>query len=315
MRHYSLTEQKGKPQVDAITMEKEQHLQEFANKVFAVAENEYQRGAATRNTAKSFLHASVFFEALKHFAPLTEETLGRIRYSKWKATEIVNAIDQGRVPGPEGIAERQLEEEMNGSAPSAASPSPSASYAAKPVGVQPLQPLPSAAAQGYRATPPTSALTNSSDDMDVPDVPIFAPSQVASQRAPSQSSSSNSLPSAYQAPQARASPTLPQQSPSSTPQSNAMAVDSPHQQANGSRAPAEPAHPPRASAGFTQFISSRVSVAARPVSNASSNADVDIILDATKYCKNAISALQFDDPETAVKHLRAALRALTGSDH
>lgn len=313
--------EQGKPEVDAITTEKEQYLKDFADRVFAVAENEYQGGLASKNTAKSFLHASVFFESLKHFAPLTEETLGRIRYSKWKATEIVNAIAEGRVPGPDGLAERQLDEEMNGAgagAPVDVPSSPafgSSSYAARPPAAQTKPSSGSPAVQGYASAPQPSL----SDSGDVPDVPVFSQLQLSSQRPPSQplnySGSNGSLPTANQ----RASPVLPK-APSPAPQPNSMAVDPPQiQPTQGARPPHESNHhAPRTSAGFTQFVSSRVNIASKPAytsSSSNANADVDVILDATKFCKNAISALQFDDPDTAVKHLRAALRTLTGSEH
>lgn len=77
----------------------------------------------------------------------------------------------------------------------------------------------------------------------------------------------------------------------------------------GPHPPHETAQPKGNSMAFNQFLSSRVQY--KPTGNA----NIDVILEATKFSKNAISALQFDDPETAVKNLRAALKALTGQDH
>lgn len=296
-------------------MEKETYLQDFAERVFSVAETEYQSGAASKNTAKSFLHASVFFEAMKHFAPLTEETLGRIRYSKWKATEIVTAISEGRVPGPDGAVERSLDEEMNG--PTGAVPSSPSfgdmSYAARPPAASPsptaYMPAPAPVAA------PQKTLHDSGSDLDLPDVPVFSHSQLASQRGFSAAPGAGaaqpnraSPPQFHQQPPASSpSPQFPS-IPSPSPSSNQMAVDPapgprpPHDSAGGAQRP---------SAGFTQFISSRVVYSPKPVNNA----NINVILEATKLSKNAISALQFDDPETAIKNLRAALTVLTGSDH
>lgn len=292
-------------------MEKETYLQDFAERVFTVAETEYQSGTASRNTAKSFLHASVFFESMKHFAPLTDETLGRIRYSKWKATEIVTAISEGRVPGPDGAAERSLDEEMNG--PSDTIPSnPSfgdMSYAARPPAASPsptaFMPAPAPVAA------PQKTLHDSGSDLDLPDVPVFSQSQLASQRsaAPGAGMQPNraSPPQFNQPPASSPSPQFPSiPSPAST--QNQMAVDP----APGPRPPHEASgNAQRPSAGFTQFISSRVVYSPKPVNNA----NINVILEATKFSKNAISALQFDDPETAIKNLRAALVVLTGNDH
>lgn len=300
--------------MDAITSDKENYLREFAERVFAVAENEFQSGAASKNTAKSFLHASVFFESMKHFAPLSEETLGRIRYSKWKATEIVNAIAEGRVPGPEGAAERSLDEEMNGipaGSPMDIPSSPAfgnASYAAR---LPAASPSPTAFAPAPVSNN-NKSLHDSGSDLDLPDVPVFSQSQLSSQRPAQQpgagAGAARGSPQFSQPPSSSSpSPQFPQVPGPVHPSSNQMAVDV----APGPRPPHEAAHAARPTAGFTNFISSRVVYSPKPVNNSS----IDVILEATKFSKNAISALQFDDPETAIKNLRSALRVLTGSDH
>lgn len=294
--------------MDAITSTKEQYLRDFADRVFSVAENEFQTGAATKNTARSFLHASVFFEALKHFSPLTEEILGRIRYCKWQATAIMNAIAEGRTPGPDGLSEKQLEEEMNGTGPSDVPDVPSfgaMSYAA---------PSPSVATQR-----PPSQPKNLSDsaDLDLPDVPVFSQSQLNTQgRAAANPMNFNTATrpnnqpaqNSFQAPQNFAAP----QFNPSAPQANVRPSQSP--QPDTSSPPPAAAAPNTAHKGntqaFTTFISSKVVIPKKTAS-----ATIDVILEATKYSKNAISALQFDDPETAIKNLRAALQILTGSDY
>ena len=272
--------------MDAITQSKEAYLRDFSEKVFGVAEGEYQAGKATKNTARSFLHASVFFEALRQFGPLSEDVNGRIRYSKWKATEIMTAISEGRAPVPAGLSEKQLEEEMNGTTPSDVPDGPSfgqMSYAAAPaVSSPPVRPA---------AAPTTSApKLSDSGDLDLPDVPVFSQSQLSSQRAA----------------QAPYTPPITYQPPPSASQS------APSQSQQLVSKPQDPV-PMRTttSSGFNNFISSKVVIPPK----AASPASIDVILEATKFSKNAISALQFDDPETAIKNLRAALRVLTGQDH
>ena len=298
--------------MDAITTEKESYLRNFAERVFGVAENEYQSGTASKNTAKSFLHASVFFESLKHFTPLDTETLGRIRYSKWKATEIVNAIAEGRVPGPEGAGERSLDEEMNGvssGGPVDVPDSPAfgnMSYAAQP-------PVARAAPTSFSPAPaPNKSLHDSGSDLDLPDVPVFTQSQLASQRSAQQGSAASSPGMGYGAGQINQAPSSSSSSPQfpAVPQrqsSNQMAVDPPAPVATHPQHPLHAA--PRNNPAFNNFISSRVVLSPKPVQN------FDAILEATKYSRNAISALQFDDSEAAIQNLRAALKVLTGSDH
>lgn len=300
----------GKAEVDAITSAKEAHLRDFADRVFSVAEGEYQSGGATKNTARSFLHASVFYEALKHFSPLTEEILGLIRYSKWKATEIMTAITEGRVPGPDGASERQLDEEMNGHAAPEVPEVPSfgnMSYAAPATTVVPQRPVSS--------PKPLS----DSGDLDLPDVPVFSQSQLNAQNRSSglgAGMSANSRPTSQPQPPSFQAPqhtgfnhsthsSAPMHSQAPLQQDASLGSPNGHSAA----APLGASSAPKSNQAFNNFISSRVVIAPK-----STPANIDVILEATKFSKNAISALQFDDPETAIKNLRAALRILTGSD-
>ncbi|TDL28545.1 DUF605-domain-containing protein [Rickenella mellea] len=78
------------------------YVENFALKVFGVADNEDRTGKATRSTAKKFLAAANFLELLKVFvksnnAQVNEE---KIRYSKWKAADIAKAFREGRKPTP-----------------------------------------------------------------------------------------------------------------------------------------------------------------------------------------------------------------------
>lgn len=306
-----------KSQVDAITSDKAGYLKDFADRVFAVAESEYQNGQATKNTYKSFVHASVFLEALKQFGPLSDELLGRIRYAKWKGAEILKAIMEGRTPGPDGMSEKLLDQEMNGgsalSGPDSIPEVPafgSMSYAASPLpqATAPKATVIAPVAPASSAPRPASTLSDSSD-LDLPDVPVFSQSQLSSQRATSTTQTPN-----------RTNGTTPSSAPTQPGPSQNIAhhatagiggASGSTAAGTGPRVPQDvistPA--PKVSSGFNNFLQSP---AVAPTHNAAGN--IDVILEATKYSKNAISALQFDDPQTAIKHLRAALRVLTGSD-
>ncbi|KAH8835494.1 Vta1 like-domain-containing protein, partial [Flagelloscypha sp. PMI_526] len=89
------------------------YVENFALKVFAMADNEDRRGEGTRSTAKKFLAAANFLEVLKIFptSELSETNDDKIRYAKWKAADIAKAFREGRkpVPGPAGGA---LNEEL-----------------------------------------------------------------------------------------------------------------------------------------------------------------------------------------------------------
>ncbi|KAJ7786487.1 Vta1 like-domain-containing protein [Mycena metata] len=81
-------------------------VENFALRVFAMADNEDRSGAGNRSTAKKFLAAANFLEVLKTFpkAEVSESNEEKIRYAKWKAADIAKAYREGRkpTPGPAG---------------------------------------------------------------------------------------------------------------------------------------------------------------------------------------------------------------------
>ena len=58
-----------------------------------------------RKTARLFLVASHFLEVIRAFGETSEDIEERIKYAKWKASDIVKAFNEGRqpVPGPPSI--------------------------------------------------------------------------------------------------------------------------------------------------------------------------------------------------------------------
>ncbi|KAG8762601.1 hypothetical protein FRC11_008556 [Ceratobasidium sp. 423] len=80
------------------------YVENFADRIFIMADEEDRRGAASRSTAKKFLAAGQFFDLLSAFdnakpshAPKTSE---KRTYAKWRATEISKAFRDGRTPPP-----------------------------------------------------------------------------------------------------------------------------------------------------------------------------------------------------------------------
>ncbi|KAG6333180.1 hypothetical protein ID866_5910 [Astraeus odoratus] len=109
---------------DAIDMEAASaaYVENFALKVFKMADDEDRAGRATKSTAKKFLAASNFFEVLKVF-PKSEiseavgllpslpkiilslfQTEAKIKYAKWKAADISKALREGRKPSSAPVA-------------------------------------------------------------------------------------------------------------------------------------------------------------------------------------------------------------------
>ncbi|KAF7971699.1 hypothetical protein HWV62_20158 [Athelia sp. TMB] len=141
---------------DAVNVEavSSAYVENFALKVFAAADNEDRAGKATRSTAKKFLAAANFLEVLKIFpqTPISESSVEKIKYSKWKAADIAKAFREGRKPasGPAG-SELDLEFELPEQPIAASSSSPPKASSSSPP-LPPPQTLPT-----KQSSPPTLA--------------------------------------------------------------------------------------------------------------------------------------------------------------
>lgn len=90
----------------------------FADKIFAKADFEDRTGDATKTTAKTFYASASFLEILQQFYKTEEEAASeeleeitkKAVYGKWKATEILKAIKEGRKPTPGGYGEDEKED-------------------------------------------------------------------------------------------------------------------------------------------------------------------------------------------------------------
>lgn len=78
----------------------------FALAVFNKADEEDRSGFADKTTAKIFYSAGTFFDILEQFGELDKESQEKRRFAKWKATEILNALREGRTPAPGGFGEK-----------------------------------------------------------------------------------------------------------------------------------------------------------------------------------------------------------------
>ncbi|KAI8062837.1 Vta1 like-domain-containing protein [Gilbertella persicaria] len=125
------------------------HVENFALKIFLNADNEDRAGKASKKTAKTFLAASIFLELLKTFGDLDPEVEAKIKYAKWKATDIMKALREGRVPtaGPPGE-----EQEAFDAPPISEFPSPPSNFTA---------PLPS-------TSPQQGDMNDRTSDVDMP---------------------------------------------------------------------------------------------------------------------------------------------------
>jgi vacuolar protein sorting-associated protein VTA1 len=108
--------------MDSFTRDEAKFLcTKFANKIFDNADLEDRTGDASKNTARVFYAAGSFLDILQQFYQDddTSEELSEIKkkskYAKWKAAEILKAINEGRKPTPGGYGESPPEDEEDSS--------------------------------------------------------------------------------------------------------------------------------------------------------------------------------------------------------
>ncbi|KAJ1970216.1 hypothetical protein IWQ62_000043 [Dispira parvispora] len=76
------------------------YLTTFAMQIFTSADNDDRAGRASKQTALNFLAASTFLELLRVFGELEPQVEEKLKYAKWKAKDIVQALKEGQVPTP-----------------------------------------------------------------------------------------------------------------------------------------------------------------------------------------------------------------------
>lgn len=84
--------------------EAKQFVEGFALEVFKKADDKDRAGLADKGTARTFYAADTFFQTLKQFGDLEPDLKETSLYAKWKATDILKALKEGRkpTPGPPG---------------------------------------------------------------------------------------------------------------------------------------------------------------------------------------------------------------------
>ncbi|KAF3905965.1 hypothetical protein ABW21_db0202638 [Orbilia brochopaga] len=76
------------------------YVEQFANKIFNNAENAQNARKCTKQTAETFMAASVFLELLRVFGELEPEIAQKITFAKYSAARILKALKAGEDPNP-----------------------------------------------------------------------------------------------------------------------------------------------------------------------------------------------------------------------
>jgi vacuolar protein sorting-associated protein VTA1 len=159
-----------------------------AMNVFDKADTEDRSGNITKGTAKLFYNAATFLDILDQFDGCKDdkEIEQKRVYAKWKAHDIITALQQGRAPTPgSGVGGPSIDSCSSPSAPQAATPLTVPAATPMPNPVAAPAPAPASTFQSTIAPPsaPVAAgLGNMVSQMvsSIPSIPTGTPSAPAS---------------------------------------------------------------------------------------------------------------------------------------
>lgn len=276
------------------------HIEDQAQRLFQYAEAQDSQGQFNQKMVKAFYTCGYLFDVLELFGTLDENIQSARKYSKWRATYIFGCLKRGEQPVP-GNQKQQQDESLNqpsgnsadfareindelsaelnalnASINGPAKPTPSTTYSYS----QPTNQEYGFGGYGQQQQPYNTGGTSYGQ------YPVFSqppPTTTAFSPGPKpglQQQPFRQEPSPYQPPLANKSPIYPSSGSSST-QSFSSASVSPAKQA-----PLQP----------SQQIAPTLKL--------------EDYLEAKKYTKFASSALDYEDPKTAIDYLQKAIAVL-----
>lgn len=273
-----------KAAMDQFTREEAAFLcRKFATEVFDKADFDDREGKANQNTAKAFYAASTFLQILEQFysqdasesADDRAQDRKRILYSKWKATEILKAIKEGRDPTPGGYdpEENDLPDSDEESEKQVTADTPSKESTVDET-LPPVAPFSPPVAPTSKITPiPPPAYSSAKEDQDLGPPPAY-PSSDDNDNDDDDSSKNESM--TFNVPPAEDPLPAPRLSP-------------------------PPASAPAPSSSFFSFNKGITSKG--KVSKA-------LLADATELTRFALAALEDKDADLAAERLQKALHCL-----
>ncbi|KAI9204570.1 Vta1 like-domain-containing protein [Polychytrium aggregatum] len=290
------------------------HVESFALKIFKKADDEDRAGRASKKTAKTFLAASLFFDVLKVFGEIDEDVTEKIKYSKFKAADITKALKEGRqpTPGPPGgdpadqptapaDASSSSDPFGFGGGPPAVVTSPAASFPAALTGSVPINPTPAFQPRSD-AAPFDSAPLSSITPPSAPSPPSLSGLNLHSNDAVGHGS-----PFAHGGFPAAPAPQSFSYTPSAPPPASVFPSIPSGNPLGHTPSPLPSAYPV---ASAPQPVAAVASPARHSSLSSAFEVDYKAISNAQKLSKYAISALQYEDINTAIENLEKALAIL-----
>jgi vacuolar protein sorting-associated protein VTA1 len=259
------------------------YIEQFALDTFQRADNAIHTNKASRQTIDTFQAAVTFFDLLNMsiWAPVDVDMMAKSKYAKFHAVRIAKAIKAGEDPNDSNPVDDAAKDTYH---PPTVESAPESQQPSRPASI----------AQ--------------------PDVPA-SPSTQLLEASPGESATNprqNSVGGGYfpSAPTHFSDPAVPEPPPF-VPFASTPAVDAPPSPSQYYSQPTQPPHAPVLPPQPTVIPAPLPPV--QPVLPGSYRTDDDSVMLAQKHAKWAMSALNFEDVDTAVKELRLALQTLGAS--
>ncbi|KAJ5791202.1 uncharacterized protein N7518_008213 [Penicillium psychrosexuale] len=303
------------------------YVEQFGLEVFSRAEAAMNANKVTKQTADTFQAAATFLELCSIWGPLDPELAGRIKFAKFHAVRIVKAFKAGEDPNVTNPAPKQEEELVNDPDVEAFDESV-AEQATKP-GQASIEEIPDESDRLGRELARKSTLDESLHPSRtsstprpppvIPSVPRNAPGYPPQPADADHNTGELELPStpatiggSSSVPKLPDTPTAFQSFPP-PPEDPSVSIPDPASFYNTSGASA-PIQPPAAPT-YVPSSAASVPVASAPYfpSQPSHGLDDSTVQLAQKHARWAVSALTFDDVDTAIKELRNSLKCLGAS--
>lgn len=280
------------------------YIEQFALDTFQRADDAIHNNQASRQTIDTFQAAVTFFELLSMsiWAPIDPDITAKSKYAKFHAVRIAKAIKAGEDPNDSNRVKEEPAEDSatNTYHPPTVESAPESQYPSRPASV--IQPAPIVSPPAQDAVSPVENATNPRQNSIgggyFPSTPTFT-SDPAGTVAPPTNPTTPFVPSAPPpavAVDAPMSPsqfyTQPTQPPASIPMHTPAVIPPPVPAPTPAPVPLPPV---------------------QPVAPGTYRTDDDSVMLAQKHAKWAMSALNFEDVDTAVKELRLALQTLGAS--
>lgn len=261
------------------------YVEAFALKIFARADKQVREKTSSKATAQMFFAAATFFEVVKLFGELDKDVVDKIKYSKFHAARILRTLKAGEDPNEFTVEDEDdvIDDVIGDGEEGIAPPRTTEEEEAELPEEEQIKRM-------MAEMKKEAGFDDGTDSVD----PLDGGKDTSSHASKALSSSHHDDPFSNFPP---APPTfLPEDNTPPAPPSNPP----------GDVAPPKPTLP-----SPQRKVSSPAKIVAKPVDPRTVLDEDALIKQAQKHAKFAISALNYEDKETALKELQAAMDLLS----